>query len=191
MTLREVSTPGDEAAPDPLPGLLRRIADRDRMAFHELYLYASPRLYGIALKLTRDRQAASEALQDTLVQVWRNAARFDPARGTAEAWLTGILRYRAHDARDALRRQGQPEGLDDVRELADPASLERLEGSIAHIRLRRCLAQLEDKNRIGIILAYVHGYTHSEIAKRLQLPLGSVKAWIRRGLLTLKTCVAS
>jgi RNA polymerase sigma-70 factor (ECF subfamily) len=188
MSVQELSPP-DETGPDPLASLLRRVTTHDRMAFRELYLYASPRLYGIALALTRDRQVASEALQDAMVQVWQQATRFDPAKGSAEAWMTGILRFRALDLLAAgRRRRWRSHDLAAASEVADEAALTRLENTAAGLRLRRCLAQLENKNRQSIILAYVHGYSHRQIASQLQLPLGTVKAWIRRGLFTLKTC---
>jgi RNA polymerase sigma-70 factor (ECF subfamily) len=188
MSAQELSLT-EEASPDLLAPLLRRVAAEDRLAFHELYLYASPRLYGIALALTRDRQLASEALQDAMVQVWRQAVRFDPAKGSAEAWMSGILRFRALDLLAAAKRRlWRSHDLAGAAELADDAALERLESTAVGMRLRSCLALLEQKNRQSIILAYVHGYSHRQIATRLQLPLGTVKAWIRRGIFTLKTC---
>ncbi len=191
MPVHELSVLGDGDI-DPMADLLRRVAGQDRMAFHQLYRHASPRLFGIALALMRDRQAASEALQDTMVQVWRKAARFDEAKGSAEAWMTGILRFRALDILAASQRRNRSN--DDVEisgELVDETALERLETTASGSRLRRCLAQLDAKNRESIILAYVHGYSHTQIAGRLHIPLGTVKAWIRRGLSALKECVGS
>ncbi len=188
MSVQELSLLDDgENQNDPMADLLVRVATRDRTAFRELYLYASPRLFGIALSLTRDRQIAAEALQDAMVQIWQKATRFDPARGSAEAWMTGVLRFRALDILAARLRHASND-LDETAEIVDEAALERLENTASGMRLRRCLGQLEHKNRQSIILAYVHGYSHSQIASRLQIPLGTVKAWISRGLSTLKTC---
>ena len=193
MVLQE-SMSGEEDLPysDPMAGLLQRVASEDRMAFHELYLSASPRLYGIALKLTRDPHCAKEALQDAMVQIWRHAARFDPLRGNAEAWMTGIVRFRALDlVASGQRRASRSEPLEGATELPDETALARMEATAEGSRLRRCLNQLEEKNRHSIVLAYVHGYSHSQIAKRLELPMGTIKAWIRRGLATLKACVGA
>ena len=175
---------------DMLAPLLQRVASRDRVAFHQLYVAASPRLFGIALSLTRDRQTASDALQDAMIQIWQKAGRFDPARGSGEAWMTGVLRFRALDLLAAGKRRGAENAdLDGATEIIDEAALERLESTTAGDRLRQCLEALEHKNRHSIILAYVHGYSHSQIARRLEIPLGTVKAWIRRGLSALKACV--
>ena len=116
------------------------------------------------------------------------AGQFDPARGAAAAWLAGIVR---HAALDLARRRGRELPSDDPA-LGDaavaPDALERVAASADGRRLRECLEALEEKNRNGILLAFVHGLSHSQVADRLGLPLGTVKAWIRRGLLQLKDC---
>ncbi|MEI9983097.1 MAG: sigma-70 family RNA polymerase sigma factor [Aliidongia sp.] len=128
-------------------------------------------------------------VQDAFLQVWHRAATFDPARGSAKAWLVSIVRYRALDAAQKRSREilTDDPGLADGAEDFDPvaALAARRDGN----RLHACLETLEERNRRAILLAFVDGLTHSEIAERITTPLGTVKAWIRRGLAALKTCL--
>jgi RNA polymerase sigma-70 factor (ECF subfamily) len=178
-----------DAAPELAP-LLAAVARGDRAALRAVYERQSVRLFGVANAILRDRDAAADALQDAFVNVARRAGQFDPARGAAEAWLAGIVR---HAALDIARRRGREIPTDDPA-LGDtpvePEALERVAGSAEGRRLHECLAALEAKNRQGIVLAFVHGLSHAQIAARLELPLGTVKAWIRRGLLRLRECLA-
>jgi RNA polymerase sigma-70 factor (ECF subfamily) len=171
-------------------GLLARIAREDRAALSALYQLQSVRLFGVAMAILRDRDAAADALHDGFVKIARNAGQFDPARGVAEAWLGSVIR---HAALDIARRRGREIPTDDAT-LGDtpvePGQLDALATDEAGARLRDCLAQLPEKNRQGILLAFVHGLSHPQVAARLDLPLGTVKAWIRRGLLALRECLA-
>ncbi len=168
--------------------LLLRCADGDRAAFRQLYEMQSPRLYGLALRLMQQPALAADAVHDAFIQVWQRAERFDPARGAAEAWLTSLLRYRAIDI---LRRRSREQYGHEQAEEPDPspdalAQLgERAEGEA----LRRCLAELEDGQRRVVMLAFIEGLSHSELAVRLQAPLGTVKSWVRRALLGLRRCL--
>ena len=170
--------------------LLTRIARGERAALKALYQAQSVRLFGVAMAILRDRDAAADALHDGFIKIVRNAAQFDPARGEAEAWLGAIIR---HAALDIARRRGREIPTDDVAlgdTPVDAAQLDTLAGVEDTARLRDCLAQLPEKNRQGIVLAFVHGLSHPQVAARLELPLGTVKAWIRRGLLALRECLA-
>ena len=173
-----------------LPDLIAAIATGERRALRLLYELQSVRLFGVANAILRDRDAAADALQDAFVKIARRAGQFDPSRGTAEAWLGGIVR---HAALDLVRARGREIPTDDPGlgdEAIDPEAEDRLTATEEGRRLRECLAGLEPKNRDGIILAYVHGLSHPQIAARLALPLGTVKSWIRRGLLALRECLA-
>jgi RNA polymerase sigma-70 factor (ECF subfamily) len=160
-----------------------------RAALKRLYELESRRLYGVALAILRRPELAADALQDAFIQVWQNAQSFSAARGNAAAWLTGIVRYRALDA----VRKGRREVLSDDPALGDraeePDLLERLDRRLAGDALKRCLDTLEEKQRRSILLAFVEGLSHAEIAARLNAPLGSVKSWVRRGLLALRSCL--
>ncbi len=168
--------------------LLARCAERDPVALRQLYERQSSRLYGIALRITRQPALAADALQDAFVNVWQKAASFDPERGSAEGWLTGIVRFRALD----LIRLGSREisGLE-LPEIEDdePNALARLVGSAEAAALRRCLEGLDADKRRLVMLAFLDGLTHQELAQRLTMPLGTVKSAIRRGLAGLRGCL--
>jgi RNA polymerase sigma-70 factor (ECF subfamily) len=171
-----------------LTELLRRCAEGDRMAFRRLYELQSPRLYAVALRITRQSSLAADAVHDALLQVWQNAGRFDVNRGNPEAWLVSLVRYRALDiARRSVREVPGlelPDTEDD-----DPDPLSRLIGTAEGEALRRCLNMLEPDRRRLIVMAFIDGLSHSELAARLNQPLGTVKSWIRRSLLSLKRCL--
>ena len=170
--------------------LLSRIAQGERDALRAVYVRQSTRLFGVAMAILRDRSAAADVVQTSFVRIWQRAAQFDAARGDAAGWLGGIVR---HAALDAIRRRGREIPTDDPAlgdgEIAADA-LTRLETAEDSARLRACLEQLEARNREGILLAFVHGLSHPQIADRLNEPLGTVKSWIRRGLLSLRACMA-
>ncbi|MBC7800229.1 MAG: sigma-70 family RNA polymerase sigma factor [Gemmatimonadaceae bacterium] len=173
----------------PLDLLLAAVARREQPALRTIYDREATRLFGIAMAILRDRPAASDAVQDGFLRLWQRAGQYDPARGEARAWINTIVR---HAALDIARARG--------RELptADPAlgdqpveadAVERLEASEDNARLRDCLTQLDEKNRRMITLAFVEGLSHAQISARLDVPLGSVKTWIRRGLVALRKCL--
>jgi RNA polymerase sigma-70 factor (ECF subfamily) len=177
--------PGQEMAASTL---LQRCAIGDPKAFRALYEQQASHLYGLALRMTREPSLAADALHDTFFQVWKQAARFDPSRGTAEAWLIGLVRFRAIDILRRRRREEPgyepPESADDT-----PNALEQLSTSRETVALYRCLATLEDAQQRIIRLAFVEGLSHAELATHLATPLGTVKSWIRRALLNLKRCL--
>ncbi len=178
-------------AGDDLAAALRRCAVQDQAALRLIYDREASRMLGVALRLVRRRAVAEEVVHDTFLLVWRRAASFDPARGDARAWLYAILRHRAlsilrGEGRTDLVEDFEPMGLVSDAEAPD-AAVERLsEGS----RLRRCLEGLDQKRRNVMVLAYVQGLSHGELAGRLGVPLGTVKSWIRRSLVALKECMA-
>jgi RNA polymerase sigma-70 factor (ECF subfamily) len=171
-----------------LAQLLTQCAAGDRAAFRRLYELQSARLFGAALRITRQSALASDAVHDALLQVWQNAARFDPGRGNGEAWLLSLVRYRALDI---ARRGVRETPVADVPEQADedPDPLARLQTATEAGDLHRCLQELEPDRRRLVSMAFVDGLTHSELADRLSLPLGTVKSWIRRALTSLKRCL--
>jgi len=161
---------GMDAETDLAP-LLIAVAQGDRAALRAVYERQSVRLFGVANAILRDRDAAADALQNAFLRVAQRAGQFDPERGAATAWLAGIVRYAALDL---ARARGREIPTDDPSLGDQPVEPDALEA----------------KNRQGIVLAFVHGLSHTQIAARLELPLGTVKAWIRRGLLRLQECLA-
>lgn len=168
--------------------LLARCAQADGDAFRRLYDLESPTLYGIALRITRQAALASDAVHDAMLQVWRNAARFDPARGNARAWLIGLVRYRALDA---VRRTTREVLGAEMAEHADPEpdALDRMLATDDGQALHRCLQDVEPVRRSLLMMAFVDGLTHTQVASRVGQPLGTVKSSIRRALLTLRDCM--
>ena len=180
---------GAAEAPSP-EALLQACADGDRAALRSLYTLTAPRLFGLAYNIVHSRDLAEDILQDSFVQVWRKAHRFDPGRGAAMAWLACVVR---NQCLDLLRRRRREVPIDDVTmevwesngaKSADEAAL-----SPEAQRLRDCIDELDENPRKSVLLAYYGGLTAEEVAGRLGAPLGTVKSWIRRSLMRLKRCV--
>jgi RNA polymerase sigma-70 factor (ECF subfamily) len=177
------------AAPRSAADLIEAVRRGDQSALKQLYEAESRRLYGIALRIVRRPETAADVLQDAFVQIWQNAKTYSAERGEARAWLVGIVRYRALDAVRKLRR----EVLTDDPALGDGADdfdiVEEIDRKVAAGALRRCLELLDESQRRCVALAFVEGLSHAEIAAHLAAPLGSVKSWVRRGLLSLRSCL--
>lgn len=183
----------DVAAPDvherTLRACLTAIQSQDESALAQLYDATVGRVYGLALRITRSRETAEEVAEDVYMQVWRDAARFDPQRGVGVVgWLLVICRSRALDALrrvDAADAHPEPHAL--VPELAGDATPEALlQAAQQNAALRAALVQLNALQRQMLALAFFRGLTHEEIASQLALPLGTVKSHIRRALIALK-----
>lgn len=183
----EQSDPADPADP-PIAALLLGCARKDEAAFRALYRREAARLHGIALRITRERVLAADAVHDVFVSIWQHASAFDPARGAAEAWLTSIARYRALDI---VRRRAREVTGAEPPEVADPEpdALTRLAGTAEVAALRRCLDLLDTEKRRLVTMAFLDGLSHSELATRLGMALGTVKSSIRRGLAGLRRCL--
>jgi RNA polymerase sigma factor (sigma-70 family) len=170
--------------------LIRRAGSGDRAALRRLYETYAPRMTGVALRMLRSQALAEDAVHDAFVRVWRSGATFDPARGAGEAWLYAVLRHRALNI---LRARGRENPVDDevlarVPDGADAPDARLAVGRLPQ-RLRRCLEELDEPRRRSILLAYVDGYSHSQIAQRLGEPIGTVKSWVRRGMDALRGCL--
>ena len=148
-------------------------------------------MIGVALRIVRRRDLAEDIVQDTFMRIWRAAGRYDSALGSPRAWIYAILRNLAIDS---ILNSQREELIDDeqLTDMMDSASetapfFDRLAESSA---LRRCLQGLEPKRRASLLMAYAQGCSHGEIAGKLGVPLGTVKAWIRRSLTALRECMA-
>jgi len=168
--------------------LLARCAQADRVAFRRLYELESARLYGVALRITRQPTLAEDALHDAMLQVWRSAERFDPAYGSAQGWLLSLVRYRALDAVARAGRETVGVEMPDIADTA-PDPLERLSATSEGRMLDYCLQTVEDQSRRLVVLAFIEGLTHAQVAVRVGQPLGTVKSAIRRALTTLRACL--
>jgi RNA polymerase sigma-70 factor, ECF subfamily len=171
--------------------LIEAVARGSRPALKRLYELESRRLYGIALRIVRRPEVAADVLQEAFIQIWQNARLYSPERGAGGAWLTGIVRFRALDA---VRKHGREVLSDDPGlgdEAQEPDVVDRIASKAEAGALKRCLGRLDDQQRRCVMLAFVDGFSHAEIAERLAAPLGSVKSWVRRGLLALRSCLES
>jgi RNA polymerase sigma-70 factor, ECF subfamily len=171
-------------------GNLRECAKGDRASLHALYQEEAGRLIGVARRIVR-RQELAEVVQDAFLQIWRNASSFDPELGSARSWIYTIVRNRALN----VVRDGSREDLldHDGLEQVSPVDLgvEDVVGKLSReSRLRGCLEALDANKRESVLLSYVGGYSHGEIAGRLAVPVGTAKSWVRRGLSALKDCMA-
>lgn len=171
---------------------LAACARGDRHALRRLYDQESPRLLSVALRIVRERQAAEDVLHDAFVSIWTRAAGFDPSRGSGRGWMYTVVRHAALDAvRDGAREINVGEETFDAvgADAFDPGMQDAFELRQDMGRLHDCLNRLDVAKRNSILHAYVDGLSHSEIADRLKSPLGTVKAWIKRGLSALRECM--
>ena len=181
------SSEGASAAPD-LSGLLKACGKGDQGAFAELYDAVGSRVFGLAVRVVRDPAQAEEVAQEAFLEIWRSSSRYDADRGSPLGWLLTIVHRKAVDRvrsaeassrRDAsYHQQNQPVEHDSTAEAAH-ASLE------AH-RVRTALGSLTSIQREALELAYFGGYTHTEVAAMLDLPVGTAKTRIRDGLIRLR-----
>lgn len=171
--------------------LLLDVASGDRNAFERLYRLASPRLFSICLRVLPDRAEAEDVLQEVFTSIWHKAEQFDPGRAGAMAWMAMIARNRCIDRLrtpgHAARSTAIELGDDLPGNGASPA--DEAEASSERERLQRCMDTLDERRRGLIRTAFFEGATYEELASRSGAPLGSVKSWIRRGLLQLRTCL--
>jgi RNA polymerase sigma-70 factor (ECF subfamily) len=168
---------------------LRRVATGDRAAFRDLYAASASRLYAICVALLRDRARAEEALQESFVRIWERAGSYDEAKGAALAWMTVVTRRVALN--ELRRRDNAHSSLDDDNEPLPQIAADLPEQDpIGKGRLLDCLKKLESDRRQWVLLAYVHGYSHEELARRFKRPLGTMKSTLFRGLADLRKCIS-
>ena len=179
---------------DDLAALLARVALRDRAAFEQIYRATCAHLLGIAFRVLKQRERAEEALQESFIGVWHGAAGYRPAVASPMTWLINIVRNKAIDAlRSSKTERGSTIALDE--EALQVAADERqqppqlLDNSLTRLKIDGCMAGLGAQQRQALALAYYSGMVHTEIASALNAPLGTAKAWVRRGLDKLKGCL--
>lgn len=167
-------------------------AQGDQQAFAELYRATSPMLFGICVRMIRDRSEAEDVLQETYTTIWRRASSFDPAQGSALTWLTTLARNKAID-RLRQHRDSQLNDAIDLEQVIDeqPGPANGAQSTEEYRRLQACLELLEPKQRRSVREAFFTGATYNELALRCNVPLGTMKSWIRRSLLQLRTCLDS
>ncbi|MCB1474813.1 MAG: sigma-70 family RNA polymerase sigma factor [Rhodobiaceae bacterium] len=186
-------TQGDAARPGTLEGALAACAKGQEHGLEAVLALEGGRMLGIASRMLGRRDLAEEALQDSMVQIWRKATQFRAGNGSARGWVYAILRNRCRnilrdDARLSILSPPELTFLQEARqEIVREEGWEMLPGST---RLRDCLATLDPASREAILLAHVVGFSHGEISARQGVPLGTAKSWIRRGLSALRECLS-
>jgi RNA polymerase sigma-70 factor (ECF subfamily) len=179
---------GSAASRPDLGGLLRSSARGDEAAFAQLYDATSSRIYGLALRVVRDPAQAQEVTQEAYLEVWKSASRFDQAKGSAISWLMTIVHRKAVDrVRSAEASSRRDTTYHDTTNLVEhDSTADAVETRMEARRVRSALSGLTLVQREAITLAYYGGYTHTEVASMLDLPVGTAKTRIRDGLIRLR-----
>lgn len=175
---------------------LAACARGDQQALQRIYRHAGRYLLGVALRIVRERAQAEDVLHDAFISIWQRAGSFDAGRGAGRGWIYSVVR---HAALNVARGNARDVRIDDeaLEAIDDQAALQNYRSQIDPYelgadlgKLDGCLGRLEPARRDCILLAYVEGCSHGEIAERTHTPLGTVKAWIQRGLRALRECMA-
>ena len=159
--------------------LLARVGRGDSLAFRQLYDQAAGRMLAAARRILGERELAEDAVQDAFMRIWRSAAKFDPARGVALAWMGRIVR---NAALDRLPKERDMARIEDIEIAVMPTEP-------PNARVSQCLKKLPGSQGRAMVLMYVHGLTHSELSAQMGAPLGTVKSWVKRGLEALRICM--
>ena len=169
---------------------LLRCAQGDQYALRAIYERERRWLMATVLRIVRRRELAEEVLHDAFLQIWRKAGSYNPRLGSARGWIYTVVRHRALNALRAI--SNSPERDDERHEelLEAHAAWHTADNSAEQRALAQCLERLEEQRRQSVLLAFVDGYSHEQVAAQLGAPLGTVKSWIRRGLIALKECLS-
>ncbi len=176
-------------AEDDIEGLLARCGLGDRAAFARLYGQMGGKLYGVAVRILGNRNDAEEAVQEAFVKIWHSAGRYQAGRGSAQGWLVSIVR---NQAIDQLRgRRAPARDIAAMVDLADPGPTPEAAalGSDDRRRIESCLGALPRDRALAVRGAYVEGWSYEELAHRFDVPLNTMRTWLRRALISLRECL--
>lgn len=176
---------------DPIGPRLQAVAKGDKAAFSALYRQTSAKLFALSMGILKRTDWAEESLQEAYTRIWRSAHRFDPAKGSGISWIVTIAR---NTALSKLMRRPKDEFAGNEAEMLQlpsrtPTPIEAAMRSSDARELAGCLSELEEEQRQSIYLIYYEGLTQREVAEHLDRPIGTVKSWVRRGLIRLKGCL--
>jgi|SRR5690349_11811967 RNA polymerase sigma-70 factor (ECF subfamily) len=173
--------------------LLEAVAGGDEKAFAKLYDLMAPRVFGLVRRVLRDPAQSEEVAQEVLVEIWRTAARFDPARGSALSWMLTIAHRRAVDrvrAEQAATDRTLSVGAASVDTPYD-AVADEIDSRLEREQVRACLDGLTDLQRQAVTLAYYQGHSYPQVSALLQVPLATIKTRMRDGLIRLRDCLGT
>lgn len=186
------------ASDDPIAPLIQRVAGADRAAFRALYAAAAPKLMGVLLRMLGSRTEAEDALQEVFTRVWTRAGRYDPGMGRGMSWLIALTRnlaidrLRARPPAAVTRHSGEDED-DGTASLPDPGP--GAEASLIALgearRVVDCMGQLEPDRASAVRGAYLQGLSYQDLASRYDVPLNTMRTWLRRSLIRLRECLES
>lgn len=178
-------------AREKLRAAMVRLADGDRAALEEIYNATRVKLFGICFRILGDKKEAEDALQDVYVNLWQRAGRYDPTRASPISWLATFARNRAVDRLRTGKVRGGAVPVEEANPLPDEAPLadSLMIDAERSAQVHTCLAGLDDKTQKHIRAAFFDGQTYAELAEAAEVPLGTMKSWIRRGLIKLRTCI--
>ncbi|VWX50754.1 sigma-70 family RNA polymerase sigma factor [Novosphingobium sp. 9U] len=172
-----------------LVAALARVAQGEQSGLQEIYRATSAKLFGVCLRICQDREGAEDVLQQVYIKVWDRAGRFEAARGSPITWLCAIARNTALDWRRANHIQLLPESAAEAVADGAPLAWEAIAFAQESARIVACLDALDERPRRAIHAAFFDGLTYLQLSQAMEVPLGTLKSWVRRGLLQLKGCL--
>jgi RNA polymerase sigma-70 factor, ECF subfamily len=191
----QTPSPEDSQAPKPDVGDLSvqigLVARGDTAAFDVVYEQLVSSVFGIVLRVMRDPAQSEEVSQDVMLEIWRDAAKFDPQRGSAMAWVTTLAHRRAVDRVRSVQKQSDREFRVAAADIPYDEVAEAAESTFERERVRRCLDSLTDLQRESVNLAYYRGYTYGQVASLLGVPTGTIKTRMRDALVRLRDCLGA
>ncbi|MEP3420573.1 MAG: sigma-70 family RNA polymerase sigma factor [Erythrobacter sp.] len=190
-TSKDNAADAASAAREQLRAAMVRLADGDSAALEEIYAATRVKLFGICFRILGDRKEAEDALQDVYVNLWQRADRYDPTRASPISWLATFARNRAVDRLRTGKVRGGAVPVEEANPLPDSAPLADmlLVDAEKTAQIHTCLGGLDENTQNHIRSAFFDGYTYAELAEHADVPLGTMKSWIRRGLQKLRACL--
>ena len=188
MSTSEQSQGPESVSTETADDLLSRVAEGDQRAFARLYDLMAPRVLGLVRRVLRDPAQSEEVAQEVFLEIWQNATRFDLAKGTATTWIMTMTHRRAVDrvrSAQSSRDRDTKVGIRDFTPDYDNVA-ESVEVTIEHERVKVAMSRLTDLQRQAVTLAYYGGYSHTEVAEMLHIPVGTIKTRLRDGMIRLR-----
>lgn len=177
--------------PEDLGKAISACAKGDQAALRHIFDQEASRLIAVAQRILRRRELAEEVVQESFLRIWTHAHQYAPDQGSARGWIYAIVRNRALNMLRDGKREQTVENLETLQETEKMHDILSAWHQLDQKSLlRSCLSSLDETKRNGILMAYVGGYTHGEIAGRLRIPLGTAKSWVRRSLAILRDCMS-